>query len=518
MAKTGMLIITNPSKLNKLIPRIRNEVKNTLYVQFFPPKRPGINNGIFANFNLTPPLMYSKSVKNLYKSTNDLKKLDVRVLLSAVKDPTVSKINTRQPVEIVYFDQVLNDDEMKGFITSCIENKTKNCRTIALCEPECEQLDETCTDACEIFNSVVLGGTFDRLHNGHKILLSEAVLRCKKTLTVGVTDTDMLKTKKLWELIQPCSLRMDRVRDFLEDIDPNLEYNIIPINDMFGPTKDDPTFEMIVVSSETVGGGKKVNELRVSNGLKALQVLSVELIPDIKLDEEEEDKISSSNDRLRLLGTLITQPEPRPHIPSQPYVIGLTGGIASGKSSVCGRLKLLGAGTVDCDKIAHELYLPGTPIYSQLIEIFGSTIIGDDGIVNRKVLGQMVFNDKTLLEKLNNLLWPSILERSKQLSIELFKKGYNVVILEAAILIPAGWHEHCHEVWSCIIPQEEAIKRLINRNGLSVEEATSRLHSQPSNVLLVNNANVVFCTLWRPEYTQKQVEKAWKELHERISS
>ncbi|XP_014287632.1 bifunctional coenzyme A synthase isoform X2 [Halyomorpha halys] len=369
MAKTGMLIITNPSKLNKLIPRIRNEVKNTLYVQFFPPKRPGINNA-----------------------------------------------------------------------------------------------------------------------------------------------------KKLWELIQPCSLRMDRVRDFLEDIDPNLEYNIIPINDMFGPTKDDPTFEMIVVSSETVGGGKKVNELRVSNGLKALQVLSVELIPDIKLDEEEEDKISSSNDRLRLLGTLITQPEPRPHIPSQPYVIGLTGGIASGKSSVCGRLKLLGAGTVDCDKIAHELYLPGTPIYSQLIEIFGSTIIGDDGIVNRKVLGQMVFNDKTLLEKLNNLLWPSILERSKQLSIELFKKGYNVVILEAAILIPAGWHEHCHEVWSCIIPQEEAIKRLINRNGLSVEEATSRLHSQPSNVLLVNNANVVFCTLWRPEYTQKQVEKAWKELHERISS
>lgn len=66
---------------------------------------------------------------------------------------------------------------------------------------------------------------------------------------------------------------------------------------------------MIVVSAETVGGGKKVNELRVSNGLKPLEVLSVELIPDIKLDEEEEDKISSSNDRLRLLGTLITQPE-----------------------------------------------------------------------------------------------------------------------------------------------------------------------------------------------------------------
>lgn len=192
-----MLIITNPSKLNKLIPRIRNEVKNTLYVQFFPPKRPGINNGIFANFNLTPPSMYSKSVKNVYKSTNDLKKLDVRVLLSAIKNPSVSKINTRQPVEIVYFDQVLNDDEMKGFITSCIENKTKNCRTIALCESECEQLDETCTDPSEVFNSVVLGGTFDRLHNGHKILLSEAVLRCKKTLTVGVTDTDMLKSNYL---------------------------------------------------------------------------------------------------------------------------------------------------------------------------------------------------------------------------------------------------------------------------------------------------------------------------------
>lgn len=65
------------------------------------------------------------------------------------------------------------------------------------------------------------------------------------------------------------------------------------------------------------------------------------------------------------------------------------------------------------------------------------------------------FDFQTLLDKLNNLLWPSILERSKELSIELFKKGFGVVILEAAILIPAGWHEHCHEVWACIIPQEE---------------------------------------------------------------
>ena len=66
---------------------------------------------------------------------------------------------------------------------------------------------------------------------------------------------------------------------------------------------------MLVVSAETIGGGKKVNELRINNGLKPLHVHSVELIPDIKLDEEEEDKVSSSNDRLRLLGTLLSIPE-----------------------------------------------------------------------------------------------------------------------------------------------------------------------------------------------------------------
>lgn len=111
-----------------------------------------------------------------------------------------------------------------------------------------------------IYKHTVLGGTFDRLHNAHKLLLSEAALRSSNKVTVGVTQENMLVTKTLWELVEDLDIRISSVRNFLTDICSDLTYDVVPISDPFGPAIVDPTMEMIVVSQETLKGGQKVNE------------------------------------------------------------------------------------------------------------------------------------------------------------------------------------------------------------------------------------------------------------------
>ncbi|KYQ56622.1 Bifunctional coenzyme A synthase [Trachymyrmex zeteki] len=372
------------------------------------------------------------------------------------------------------------------------------------------------------YKNVVLGGTFDRLHNGHKILLSEAALRCTEKLTVGVTDTNMITGKVLWELIQPCTQRIEKVEEFLEDVDSSISYNVVPINDIYGPTKEDPTLEMIVVSEETKRGGDKINELRLQKNLNKLDIHVVKLAVDEGHEEHEETKISSSNHRMRLLGTRLKDPSEseilRPRI-LRPYIIGLTGGIASGKSSVAEKLKQLGAGLVNCDKLAHNLYLPGTDCFHKIIEYFGSSILDSNGFINRKLLGDIVFNNKEQLVKLNKLIWPLILQEAKKEIKNLSYKHRNIIVLEAAVLIQAEWQNECSEIWTCIISQNEdklyftyAIKRVIDRNGLSEEAAKLRINMQPSTMEQVKEANVVICTSWSYERTLVQVERAWKEL------
>ena len=101
---------------------------------------------------------------------------------------------------------------------------------------------------------------------------------------------------------------MSAVKDFLEDVDPSLTYEVVPISDMYGPTKDDPNMDLLVVSEETIRGGAKVNEIRLQRGLPKLDVHVVKIMQDQNHDEHEEPKISSSNQRIRLLGTRLREP------------------------------------------------------------------------------------------------------------------------------------------------------------------------------------------------------------------
>eukprot|EP00944_MAST-04C_sp_MAST-4C-sp1_P005207 g5207.t1 len=124
-----------------------------------------------------------------------------------------------------------------------------------------------------MFDKVVLGGTFDYLHNGHKRLLTMTAMICTKEITIGVTSDLMLKSKKFAEKIQPLSTRKGKVREFLRAIKPSLKVNIETIDDAFGPSIRLPDLEAITGSMETLSGCLAVNKIRKERGLKELKIV-----------------------------------------------------------------------------------------------------------------------------------------------------------------------------------------------------------------------------------------------------
>ena len=361
----------------------------------------------------------------------------------------------------------------------------------------------------QLYHHVVLGGTFDRLHPGHKILLSSALLRCDRRLTVGVTARDLLSKKVLPELIQPVRQRMEGVESFLTAVRPEVKRNIVEIPDPFGPSIVLPELQCIVGSQETERGCQAVNARRAEAGLAQLDTVLINMAEDAgRLEGVEEEKISSSSGRIRLLGSRLQPPLRSWQRDSGPYLVGLTGGSASGKTSVGRRLERAGWGVVDCDKLGHQAYTPGQPAYTNLVSQFGEKVLSEDGSVNRRVLGGIVFSDKEKLAQLNSIVWPEIERLALEQAHQLWTSGCPVVVLDAAVLLEAGWESSCHEVWVCVVPREEAVARIMARDGKTEEEATRRIESQLSNQARVERASTVFSTLWAPEFTQKQVEAA----------
>ncbi|GLV32971.1 Bifunctional Phosphopantetheine adenylyltransferase - Dephospho-CoA kinase [Carabus blaptoides fortunei] len=508
IAKTGLLILTNPVHIGKILPTIRQQVKTTLYIHLANALHEPVARYKPDIFTSAPKC--SQTIRGIYSQAAAIcQNLDVRVLLSGLKYSTINSLNTSRPIDLVIFDKLHEQSLVDRFLDSCIINKEPGCSVLTLENTDGHEFDTT-TSSKE-YRHVVLGGTFDRLHIGHKILLSEAILCANEKVTVGVTDTPMLSGKTLWELIEPCGTRLEGVRDFVEDVCPGLTYSIVPIQDPFGPTQSDPTMEMIVVSAETLRGGEKVNELRQQNQLNTLDINIVDLVdcPDRQADEEA--KISSSTGRMRLLGTLL-RPARCTRDETGPCVIGLTGGIASGKSAIRARLAKLGAAVIDCDKVAHQVYRPGQPCHRSIQETFGDGVIGEDGEINRKALGAIVFHNKSEMEKLNAVVWPAIASEVQDRIKNLYASGERIIVVEAAVLLQAGWDRLCTEVWTCILPPDEAVRRLQDRNGLSEREARARLASQSANTELVTRANVVLCTVWSYEYTQQTVERSAGKL------
>lgn len=127
-------------------------------------------------------------------------------------------------------------------------------------------------DVVPSFRYVAVGGSFDQLHNGHRKLLSFTAALCSERVTVGVTGDSMLASKSYQDMIDTFPTRYESVRSFLSQIKPSLELNIVEINDPFGPAITDPLLEAIVVSSETITGGFKINQIRQQKGMNLLKI------------------------------------------------------------------------------------------------------------------------------------------------------------------------------------------------------------------------------------------------------
>ncbi|XP_039943005.1 bifunctional coenzyme A synthase [Hirundo rustica] len=367
------------------------------------------------------------------------------------------------------------------------------------------------------FLDVAVGGTFDRLHGAHRLLLSACCLLARRRLLAGVADGDLLRHKVLPELIEPYELRVAKLREFLEDVKPSLCYDIVPLADPFGPSVTDANLQCLVVSQETRRGGEAVNKKRLENGLPELALHEIQLMKDPDHHQNEEEKISSSSLRQRLLGTLLQPPRQDPALPLRPYVIGLTGGTGSGKTSIAKLLGHLGAFVIDADKLGHAVYVPGGPAYEPVVAAFGAEILNEDGTINRKVLGAKVFGNQERLKSLTDIVWPKIAQLAKERIREAEAQGKAVCVLDAAVLLEAGWQDMVHEVWTAIIPEEEAVRRIVARDGLTEEAARRRLQSQMTNRQRVEQSQVVLCTLWEPDITRQQVQKAWDLLQQRLS-
>lgn len=201
------------------------------------------------------------------------------------------------------------------------------------------------------------------------------------------------------------------------------------------------------------------------------------------------------------------------------FVIGLTGGIAAGKSLVSETLRELGAVVIDADRLGHRSYEPGTPGFQKVVNAFGHDIVGTDGVIDRRVLGGKVFGAPEEMQRLNDIVWPEIRKLLRDELDHLRDRDADaVVVLEAAVLIEAGWQDLCDEVWVVNTTIRNAVERLQVRNGLSEDAALARINSQMSARERAEHADVKIDNNGTEEQLYARVERAWKQLERRITT
>ena len=199
------------------------------------------------------------------------------------------------------------------------------------------------------------------------------------------------------------------------------------------------------------------------------------------------------------------------------FVIGLAGGICSGKSTLAALLEKRGAAVISADLLAHELYRPGTSTCEQVLTAFGSGILKGDGRIDRRKLGTIVFADGAALERLNCIVRPPLKRLVRHDLAKAGESGSEVVVLEAAVLVQAGWTDIVSEVWVTIAPLHVVTERLVKRNGLSRDEAVNRIVSQPPAEQQVFHADVVMDMGCALEDVGRLAESAWTHLQDRLS-
>lgn len=197
------------------------------------------------------------------------------------------------------------------------------------------------------------------------------------------------------------------------------------------------------------------------------------------------------------------------------FIIGLTGGILSGKSTVAQMLVEKGAGHIDADKMGHEAYEPHTKTWQKVIDAFGTGILKENEEIDRQKLGDIVFNDPESLARLNRIVHPQIGRLVVEELEKLRSKGVDVVVIEAILLIEARWTNIVDEVWVTVAPEETVLKRLQNRGSLSEEQARARIRAQLSSEERAKYGDVLINTDCDLSEVKAMVDELWQRLQSR---
>ena len=222
------------------------------------------------------------------------------------------------------------------------------------------------------------------------------------------------------------------------------------------------------------------------------------------------------------------------------YIIGLTGNIACGKSTVLDLLRERGAQVLDADRVTHELQAPGQPVYHAIVAEFGPGILSAPaGLIDRRALGAIVFANPAALQRLEQIVHPAVRERITAWLAEIPRQGdketkrqgggdsvisrspdlpvslsRSVAVIDAIKLLEGGWKQICDAIWVVTCPPEQQLARLISTRGMREDEARARITAQPPQADKVAQADVVIDNSGSLEATCQQVEAAWRALEQ----
>ncbi|HWI60883.1 MAG TPA: dephospho-CoA kinase [Symbiobacteriaceae bacterium] len=191
-------------------------------------------------------------------------------------------------------------------------------------------------------------------------------------------------------------------------------------------------------------------------------------------------------------------------------VIGLTGSIASGKSTVSQMLRNLGAPVIDADAIVHELQQPGTPVTAAIAREFGPDVLQPDGALDRAALGRIVFTDPARRKALEAIVHPAVRERMWS-DVERYRSaGRSAVVLDVPLLIESGIHRTVDRVWLVYIDRDLQLRRLMARDGMTEAQASQRIAAQMSLDEKRAYADLIIDNRGTVEETLSQVVAAWR--------
>jgi dephospho-CoA kinase len=193
--------------------------------------------------------------------------------------------------------------------------------------------------------------------------------------------------------------------------------------------------------------------------------------------------------------------------------VGLTGGIATGKSYVVSVLRELGCEVTDADSIAHQVIEPGRPAYHDIVSHFGAAVLNDDGAINRAALGAIVFADKAQREKLNSIVHPRVYEAQAEWLAEVARRAPDAIaVIDAALMIETGSYRRFDKLIVVYCDPELQLRRLMERSNLAREQAMARISAQAPSAEKLKFADYSINTSNGFEDTRRQVEELYGEL------